>query len=218
MQNQIIHLPNEFKKEFSIDREGKTFCSRRGLSRLSGVRDTTIYHPTKDTGLLKNILLSKSLSKPLEPFAFNDFRVLSFLPDILCTAIIQHYAFKGKKDAQAFLIAFAAIGFRSWVQSQLNWKKCQPTPEQEEERLILKCVHRSLTDATKAYSDRHKEMSDRRRNNLHNNTAQRISICRPRFISHQAKERTRSQDFSRCTNSRAIAPTSATRTSRSDVN
>lgn len=52
--------------------------------------------------------------------------------DELSIAIIEHYAFKGRKPAQYSLRKFASIGFNTWVQSITGWQATQPeSPEPE---------------------------------------------------------------------------------------
>ena len=112
-------LPEDIRSEFSIDEQGRAFASRRAIARLAGISECSIRNLVNNLGALK------SPSKILEPFAGQDFEGALKLPDVLVSAIIQHYAFKGREQAQLTASAFSAIGFRSWLQSELGWQQPQ---------------------------------------------------------------------------------------------
>ena len=119
----FLHIPEEIRKEFAIDAEGKAYLSQAALARLCGVSQSAINQ------LLERIAISKTLSKSLQPFAGNDYRGISkMIPDTLAAAIINHFAmFSRHKTARAkeVAIAFQAVGIRSWIQSELGWQQKQ---------------------------------------------------------------------------------------------
>ncbi|WP_013324641.1 hypothetical protein [Gloeothece verrucosa] len=124
--SQVI-LPSEYRSEFVINPDGTVTATRRATARLAGVDPTQLYHASRDTGLLKNLVDGKNLSKVLEPFTGRDFRGDgNFLPDVIVAAIIQHYAFKGNETAQLTALAFSAVGIRTWLHTQLGSQ--QPSP------------------------------------------------------------------------------------------
>lgn len=112
-------LPEDIRSEFTIDEQGRAFASRRAIARLAGVDESTV------RGLLAALGAGKPPSKILENFTGQGFEGAGKLPDILVSAVIQHYAFKGKEQAQFVATTFAAVGFRAWVQSELGWQKPQ---------------------------------------------------------------------------------------------
>jgi hypothetical protein len=111
----IFHLDESIRQEFTIEADGKAFASRRAIARLCDVDHTTIL------SLLENLAGGKPPSKMLESFAGKSFDAGGKLPDLLVAAIVQHYAFKGRPQAQITATTFAAIGFRLWIQSELGW-------------------------------------------------------------------------------------------------
>jgi hypothetical protein len=113
--NAIFHLDESIRQEFTVEADGKAFASRRAIARLCDVDHTTIL------SLLENLAGGKPPSKMLESFAGKSFEAGGKLPDLLVAAIVQHYAFKGRLQAQITATAFAAIGFRLWIQSELGW-------------------------------------------------------------------------------------------------
>ncbi len=94
---------------------------------LCGVSKSTVGR------LLNKIdLFQKEDSEPLKAFTDNSLYLLQnfnknggsvkILRSSVCAAIIQHYAFAGKKQAQAALMKFAAIGIDTWVQGITGWQ------------------------------------------------------------------------------------------------
>ena len=129
----IVSIPEEIKSEFVVEEDGKAFASQRATARLCGLKD----HGTI-RNLLKNLVGKKHLSDPLQPFSGQDFRGGEKLPDILVSAIVSHYALKGKLEATQALVAFSAIGIRTWIQQELNW---QPLPFRTTESEDIRNLH-----------------------------------------------------------------------------
>ncbi|MGE5658870.1 MAG: hypothetical protein ACM37W_19915 [Actinomycetota bacterium] len=95
-----------------------------------------------------------------------------------CTTVIKHYALEGNEIAEYSLEKFADIGMRSWIQNITGW---QPQQNQALEqwqiaRLASKQTRRCLTDAIKAYIDRHPELSENNRKWLYVNASQRVTL------------------------------------------
>ena len=149
----IVSIPEEIKSEFSIDEDGKAFASRSATARLCGLKSHESIR-----NLLKNIAANKSLSKPLQSFAGQDFQARQNLPDILVAAIVTHYAWKGREEAQSVALIFQAIGIRTWIQQELNW---QSTPTEiipvrdisDFEALKLNLRMDSLNDIVRSFVD-----------------------------------------------------------------
>ena len=112
-------LTEEIKKDITVSDDGKVTCSRRGLAYLCGIEEKSI------RSLLKTLSkgAEKSLSKSLQPYTGQAFQGAEKLPDHLCAALIQHYAFKGREEAQEILMLFSAIGFRQWGRELKGWKQ-----------------------------------------------------------------------------------------------
>lgn len=110
-------LPEDIRSEFSIDEQGRAFANRRAIARLCGIDESSIRN------LLENLSAGKAPSKNLESFAGQSFESAVKIPDTLVSAIVQHYAFKGREQAQLTAMAFSAIGIRAWLQSELGWQQ-----------------------------------------------------------------------------------------------
>ncbi len=126
----IFHLPRNILSEFAVDDDGKTYGTQSGTARLCGVTRQSINE------LLEKILSGKGLSKPLQPFAGMDYRVSGKgLPDLLISAIINHYAMYARKtteEAKNVLSCFQVIGLRCWLREELGWKEQQKKLSLEE--------------------------------------------------------------------------------------
>jgi hypothetical protein len=117
MTNKIAtqDQPLDWQKEFRIDlATGQVSGSRKGLARLCGVHEKTIRNTVK-------LVRTKTVSKPLEPFAGQDFEGAD-LPDVFMMAVVQHYAFKGMETAQQAVMLMGAIGLRTYVQKELGYQ------------------------------------------------------------------------------------------------
>lgn len=105
------------KREFNVNDNGESFCSRRAIARMSGKHLRTIQD------LLRNIADGKLPHKMFESFDGVGFDSEELIPDTLASLIIQHYAFKGSETAQDYLMAFSAIGLRTAIQATTGWSK-----------------------------------------------------------------------------------------------
>lgn len=126
--NLSIHmLAEDIKSEFEVDEQGRVFAkSVRAIARLAHTTPSNLLHDRdRETGLFAKLLMGKGLSKPLEPFAGFDYRVVGKVPDLLVAAIIKHYAYYAKNTNEVAKdndMAMSAIGVRTWFQQQLGWK------------------------------------------------------------------------------------------------
>lgn len=95
-----------------------------------------------------------------------------------CAAVIKHYALEGHEVAEYSLEKFTEIGIRSWIQTITGWEsqQNQALAEWQIARLGGKQTRRRLTDAIKAYIDRHPELSDNSRKWLYVNVSQRVTL------------------------------------------
>ncbi len=121
--SEIFALPENIKRELSVDESGKAYATQSGTARLCGVTQQAINQ------LLEKIATSKPVSKSLEPFIGIDYRATSKLPDLLVTAIVHHYSMYARKtteQAKTVLLCFNAVGFRVWAQKQLGWQEKEP--------------------------------------------------------------------------------------------
>ncbi len=73
---------------------------------------------------------------------------------------------------------FAKLGVRSWIQSITEWQpqETKALAEWQIARLGGKQTRRRLTDAIKAYIDRHPELSENNRKWLYVNASQRVTL------------------------------------------
>lgn len=99
----MINL-EQYQKDLSVDSDGVGSMSRRALAKMSGVDPRAIRR------LLNKIASGDTnLPKSLEPLAGSSFEGGDYLPDILCTAILEYYAFDAgrncKKEAQQWFRA-----------------------------------------------------------------------------------------------------------------
>lgn len=117
-------LPEDIRSEFSIDEQGRAFASRRAIARLAGVDHKNVVRAFQELegGELK-------LSKIAEVIANTGFEGGELIPDYVASEIIGYYAMDAGRycteQAKKVCRAFRAIGFRSWLQSELGWQQPQ---------------------------------------------------------------------------------------------
>ena len=151
----LVHVPPEFRSEFQIDAAGRVTASRRAVARLCGVSDTAI------RSLLSRVKgANLGGSKTLEPIAGKEFDGAN-LSSIVASCIINYYAHEAGRykteQALSVALAFSAIGFERWVQSELGWKSSKPEPGWMIDRQGGKENRELLADAIKDYIQRHRE-------------------------------------------------------------
>ena len=116
----MFHLPENIRRELSVDESGKAYATQSGTARLCGVAQSSINE------LLEKLAIGKPVSEPLKRFAGIDYRAIGKLPDLLVICIANHYAMYARKtteQAKRILLCSEAIGFRVWVQKELGWKE-----------------------------------------------------------------------------------------------
>jgi hypothetical protein len=175
MNNNLAHIPVEYVKEFTIDKKGKVTASRRAVARLAGVDEKSIRN------ILTKIKGADFLgSRYLQSFAGQPFEGADFIPDLLAAAIINYYAHEAGKrcteEAKDVAFAFHVIGFRSWVHEQLGWKRGGGESRGSLVRDVGKNLRLDLTEATKAYLERHPELSDNERKWIYSNMTDRLYL------------------------------------------
>jgi len=118
--SQIIKVEKNSIEYFTLTATGESGMSISGLARACGVDKSTM------SRFLQGLLQS-SPSEILEPFAGMTSKELTLLhnsvyhnatiiKDVVCAAILSHYASKGKIEAVKSVATFAAIGIRTYIQ------------------------------------------------------------------------------------------------------
>lgn len=95
-----------------------------------------------------------------------------------CASAIKHYALEGNETAEYSLDKFTETGIRIWIQDITGWQpqETKALAGWKIARLEGKAVRRNLTDAIKAYIDRHPELSENNRKWLYVNASQRVDL------------------------------------------
>lgn len=135
-------LPDDIRSEFSVNDQGQAFASRRAIARLAGVSHVSIGN------LLDKIAVNLDLPESLEILGGQDFEGVNLIPDTVASRIIEYYAFDAKRycteQAKRVYKAFGAIGFRSWVQTELGWQYSQPKLPQTYAEALLEAGRLAL--------------------------------------------------------------------------
>ena len=173
----IVHLPDDIKKEFKLDSEGKAFVSIRGAARLCDISHVALVNLFKGGNINPPKLVKILTGHRFDPGSFSE----TGIPDIALIHILKYYAFKANRtteQAERFFDAMAAIGVRTWIQNELGWNQTdnKKLPIWDEARADGKDIFRSLADAVKRYIDRHPEISDNRKKFLYSNTVDRLNL------------------------------------------
>jgi hypothetical protein len=124
--NSIIRVDRDGVEFFTIDRTGESGMSLTGLAHCCGVsRQAVTKHlaATKSDFKLDVGRVSVATSR-------GSFQVV-VVKDTVCAEVISHYAQQGKPEAIRSLVGFAAIGVRTFIQSQTGWK-----PKSEVEQFV----------------------------------------------------------------------------------
>jgi|688.fasta_scaffold288518_2 hypothetical protein len=135
-------LPDDIRSEFSVNDQGQAFASRRAIARLAGVSHVSIGN------LLDKIAVNLDLPESIEILGGQDFEGVNLIPDTVASRIIEYYAFDAKRycteQAKRVYKAFGAIGFRSWVQTELGWQYSQPKLPQTYAEALLEAGRLAL--------------------------------------------------------------------------
>lgn len=123
--NSLSLLPEDIRAEFSVNADGQAFATRRAIARLAGVSLNSV-----------QTVLGKLADQQIPHEVFESFVGQSFesdqpIPDTLVSVIIEYYAYEcleryRSEQAKRVCRTFRAIGFRVWVQRELNWQQPQP--------------------------------------------------------------------------------------------
>ncbi len=105
----------------------------------------------------------------------------ALLPPEVCATILEWYGFESQRPTDTAKYSyrkFAKLGIRSWIQGITGWKpqETKALADWKIARLEGKVVRRNLTDAIKAYIDRHPELSENNRKWLYVNASQRVDL------------------------------------------
>jgi hypothetical protein len=113
---------------FTVEATGESGMSQTCLGLLSGVSQSTISRLEKtlmreEASESLKPLVGKELTLMRDDFEVNGMSVgnLTIYRSEFCSAVIQHYAFKGNKVAQRSLAKFSTAGIDSWIQQQTGW-------------------------------------------------------------------------------------------------
>lgn len=143
--SNLTLLPDDIRSEFKIDEQGRAFASRRAIARMADVEVSSVVR------LLDNISGdAPNIHEIFETIAGQDFEGVALIPDTVVSLIIEYYAYECQEryrteQAKRVCRAFRAIGFRTWVQSELGWQQPQhKLPQTLPEAL------RALADAVEA--------------------------------------------------------------------
>jgi len=122
MNTQLI-IPDEIKRELSVNPDGTCVISIRGLARLLEINhQSLLYHFNSG---------KKSPTKLAETLINQGFNMVKFsddgIPEIAISTIIVYYSSHGNKNvkqrATDILLAYSAIGIRTWIQHELGYNQ-----------------------------------------------------------------------------------------------
>ena len=179
--SEIIRVEEDGVEFFTVATTGESGMSYSGLAKLCGIDKTTV-------GRLVANLSQAQAPKRLKPWIDKELHLMQdfvkrggkvkILRSDFCASAIKHYAFEGSEIAEYSLEKFTAPGITSWIQEITGWKQQEPKAlvDWKIARLEGKVVRRNLTDAIKAYIDRHPELSDNNRKWLYVNASQRVDL------------------------------------------
>jgi hypothetical protein len=109
------------------------------------------------------------------------FKNATIVKDEVCAIVLECYAFESQRANDTAPYSYrrlAKLGVRSWIQSITEWQpqETKALAEWQIARLGGKQTRRRLTDAIKAYIDRHPELSENNRKWLYVNASQRVTL------------------------------------------
>lgn len=180
---QIVRVVEDGVEFFTIEATGECGMSQSGLAKLCGVSRQAIDKliDSLSTSSCPDFLKPLQSQELMLAKSVNQFKNATIIKDEVCATILEWYAFESQRPndtARYSYRKFAKMGVRSWIQNITGWQ-----PEQSKAlaqwqiaRLDSKKVRRRLTDAIKAYIDRHPELSENSRKWLYVNTSQRVTL------------------------------------------
>ncbi|MEA5603724.1 hypothetical protein [Nostoc sp. UHCC 0252] len=138
--------------EFYTDKStGESGMSVSGLARVCGVNKSSISR-------LIDSLLHSAPSECLQAFVGKDLTLLrssspKVIKDLVCAAVIAHYAMQGNSEAIKYLVATSAIGIRVYIQGITGYTSADKKHQQLRASTII--TRRTLTEAMADYITRH---------------------------------------------------------------
>lgn len=180
---QIIRVVEDGVEFFSIESTGESGMSQSGLAKLCGVTRQAI-------DKLLNSLSTSDCPEFLKPLqgkeltvttSLKQYKNATIVKDEVCAVILEWYAFESQRPndtARYSYRKFAKLGIRSWIQTITGWEsqQNQALAQWQIARLGGKQTRRRLTDAIKAYIERHPELSENNRKWLYVNASQRVTL------------------------------------------
>lgn len=123
--NSLQHLPEDIRSEFSVNGDGQAFATRRAIARLAGVDEKSVRN------LLQSLGADQLPNEIFETFKGRTFEAAELIPDMLVSLILEYYAYECQEryrsqQAKQVCRVFRSIGFRVWVQNELDWQPPQP--------------------------------------------------------------------------------------------
>jgi hypothetical protein len=115
---------------------GRSGISQSGLAVLCGVTKQALSKLTKSLSTKCPSIWLKPIQGKVDDLSTRTETGILLYYDQLAIAIIKHYAFSGREQAQLVLDKFALIGFNAWVQRMTGWQE----PEKPTLNTDLTCV------------------------------------------------------------------------------
>ena len=175
----IIRRIDDGVEFFTVESTGESGMSVSGLARLCGVSQQAVSKLTKSVTTKNAPKRLKSFEgKELTLTTNNAYRNTTVYTAEYCAAVIKHYAFEGREEAEFALEKFTTDGINLWIQSITGWNQSdnKKLPIWDEARSDGKDIFRNLADAVKRYIERHPERSDNRKKFLYPNTIDKLNL------------------------------------------
>ena len=141
----LIRTENSGVEYFTVEETGESGMSVRGLARWLAVDASIISRLIEKLGTPD--LLSKVLSKTLEPFVGKELTLLSkdssgrkIIKDQVCAAIAMYYAYEARTttaEAKQAVQAFLSVGIRSFCQKMTGWERTKEQPQVDQVQSLL---------------------------------------------------------------------------------
>ena len=146
MSIELQSIITEIKNEIKVNSNGQAFISKRGLARLLGISDANFNAQQ----------MSKKLAKTLTKYGFDVAEMNNGVPDLAIPYIAYYYANEAKEKsnlAGQVLLAFSAIGARTWFQQIIGYEepKKEITKDTASRLEELKILAKSTEELIKLY-------------------------------------------------------------------
>lgn len=130
---------------------GRSGISQSGLAALCGVTKQALSKLTKSLSTKCPSIWLKPIQGQVDDLSTRTETGILLYYDQLALAIIKHYAFSGREQAQLVLDKFALIGFNAWVQRMTGW--------QEPEKPTLNADPTCVLDLLEAHTRRSESLN-----------------------------------------------------------